>query len=260
MRDLRLPNVNRPRRCLACSSWLAGALVLVGVLCCSLPGPASRAGGAPHVIFLPSAPRAHFSPGAAPVLLLPANLAHLETLVPQLEYDAGSDPSASGSSLQLAVDEEFQGIILDGLVNPPRGRVSYGVWFNLEPSTTYYWRAWLNYGETRGPFSGAWSFTTGSGGIIPQSPNPIDPLNGGRVFPGQVMLEWSVVPEAQSYEVDWGRLSMGYFEHSLSVGGADARVAAERGTAYQWRVRARTGYAWSDWSQTWTFTTANVGP
>ena len=259
MRDTQSYCAVRPGRRLARSSWLAGALVLAGVLCCSLFGPVSRAGGALHVVYLPVALRAHFSPGAAPVLLLPANLAQLETLVPQLECDAGGDPSAISSEIQVAVDEGFEGIILDGLVNPPRGRVTCAVWFNLEPSTTYYWRTWLNYPETRGPNSEAWSFITGSGGVIPQTPDPVDPPNGTRVWPGQVMLEWSAVPEAQSYEVNWGRLSMQYFEHSLSVGSTSTRVAAtEPGTPYQWRVRARSAYAWSDWSQTWTFTTANV--
>jgi len=260
MPDRQASRVIRPGSRQTRSSALAGALVLAAVLCCSMLGPASRAGGALHVVYLPVAPRAHFSPGAAPVLLLPANFAHVETLVPQLEYDAGSDPSAISSEIQVAVDEGFEGIILDGLVNPPRGRVNYTVWFNLEPSTTYYWRTWLNYPETRGAYSEVWSFITGSGGVIPQTPDPVDPPNGTRVWPGQVMLEWSAVPEAHSYEVNWGRLSMQYFEHSLSVGGTSTRVAAtEPGTPYQWRVRAQSAYAWSDWSQTWTFTTANVG-
>ena len=260
MPDRQASRVIRPGLRLIRSSSLVGALVLAAVLCCSALGPASRAGSEPHVVYLPVAPRVHFNPGAAPVLLLPANQAQLQTLVPQLEYDAGGDPSAISSEIQVAVDEGFEGIILDGLVNPPRGRVTCTVWSNLEPSTTYYWRTWLNYPETRGPYSEAWSFITGSGGVIPQTPDPVDPLNGTRVWPGQVMLEWSAVPEAQSYEVNWGRLSMQYFEHSLSVGSTSTRVAAtEPGTPYQWQVRARSAYAWSDWSQTWTFTTANVG-
>jgi hypothetical protein len=259
MRDLQSNGTTRPRRRVVPSSLLVGVLVLAGVVVGLQAGTASRAGASPHMAYLPVAPRAHFSPGAAPVLLSPANLANLQTLVPQLAYDAGNDPDASESAVQVAVDEEFQGILLDGLAGTPRGRVNYTVWFNLEPSTTYYWRTWLNYGQDQGPFSEAWSFTTGSSGIIPQSPNPLDPADGGRVFPGQVLLDWSAVAEAQSYEVNWGRQSMQYFEHSLSVDSASARVAAtERGTVYQWRVRARTGYAWSDWSETFTFTTANV--
>jgi len=222
--------------------------------------PASRAGSQPHVVYLPAVERAHFSPGPAPVLLLPANQAQLQTLIPQLEYDAGSDALAVASEIQIAVDAGFEGIVLDGLVNAPMGRVSCTVWFNLEPSTTYYWRAWLDYPGGGGPYSQVRSFVTGSGGVIPQSPDPVDPPNGSRVWPGQATLEWSAVPAAQSYEVSWGRQSLQYFEHSLLVGSNSTRVAATQpGTLYQWRVRARSAYAWSDWSQTWTFTTANVG-
>lgn len=127
---------------------------------------------------------------------------------------------------------------------------------NLNYSTTYYWhvRGVDSAGEATA-WSDPQSFTTIASTGIPQ---PISPEDGATDQPISVTLQWSNVPGAGQYDVQWSddpTFPAGAAQ-SATVGGTMHQLPTlSYGTTIYWRVRVATTAAPSPWSRYAAFTT-----
>jgi hypothetical protein len=193
-------------------------------------------------------------------LISPANEATLDTLVPLYKWDAGCDQGADMFKYQVSKDAGFStyvGIYTDYTAFGPNENLS---WVNLEPATRYYWRAWLVFGATNGPYTAVWSFITGSGGIILPGPSLVSPANNATLPSTDVTLRWNSLPGALQYSACWGK--PGEFGYTcLDETGTQATpfYGIDPNTTYDWWVYARNNYAYGDDSVKWQFTTGQSG-
>ena len=189
-----------------------------------------------------------------PVLSSPANGSELDTLIPLYEWDSGNNPNAT--KLRLEVCKNASCSTLFTSFNSSY-RVQ-GVWDfrftrNLDPATTYYWRARLECGAVLGAWSAIWSFKTGPGGVILPGPDLIAPPNN-TVLPGNsVTAQWSAVSGAVEYvaRVQYSEWTSNYVVTPTQT----LLDGLEPNTLYPWWVQARNDYAWGSESVHWQFTT-----
>ena len=189
-----------------------------------------------------------------PAPLSPAG--QLNTLSPLFQIDTSSYSTAWLVKLDLAATPTFTplvywtGALVQG--NLTQRQLSE----NLQPNTTYYWRA--SYvcdmlSGRQGPFSVAISFTTSSGAGRLPAPTPIAPAHGATLTPTtSVTLDWTPVYGAVNYLVGVGPLqgtSYTYLvtETQVSVNGLS------NGTTYQWWVQAWDEHGYGAASPAWQF-------
>jgi hypothetical protein len=209
-------------------------------------------------IYLPLLTRSSGPPPAectlAPQLIAPVNGSTLDTLLPRFEWDSGDDPSATEFWLQVCFDHactDFEYRARSS--NWAHGRWEHRPVLNLQPATTFYWRAYLTCGQVRGPYSAVWSFTTGSGGEILSGPHLISPADGSTVPGWEVNVEWSALAGAEEYQLNYtdGELHAATFTTDVCWVLDDLQADTE----YEWWVVARNDYAWGEESEHWRFST-----
>jgi len=193
-----------------------------------------------------------------PTLLAPLDGATLDTLNPLFLWDAGDDEDATSLRLELDDDPGFAHPWTAGFA--PRGVDSWHHLINLTPATMYYWRAGLVCGGTQGPWSEVWSFTTGSGGVIPVAPVLLSPADGHTVTSLPVTLRWEAVDAAVEYEVYWWKTGFGVFQARTSETQFTMDVQTSSDGEYVWWVTSRSGYAVGGSSDEWEFTVAAATP
>ena len=213
---------------------------------------------ASHRIYLPVLIRPSSPPlpecTLAPQLIAPANGSSLHTLLPRFEWDSGDDPSATEFRLQVCFDRACTDFDYRARSSGwAHGRWEHRPVSNLQPATTYYWRAYLLCGEVQGPYSPVWSFTTGSGGAILPGPQLLTPADGSALPDREATLEWTAVQGAEEYQanyIDGGRHAATHVTESPAM-----LSELQANTEYEWYVLARNDYAWGDESEHRTFTT-----
>jgi hypothetical protein len=189
---------------------------------------------------------------AAPTLLSPADGSGLSTIAPLFQWDNGSHPAATGFRLHLSKDPEFKQGVWSVRGSSKLSEFRFAV--NLEPAATYYWRAWLTCGETKGPYSAVWSFITGSGGTLLPGPALTAPPDGTTVPSPTVTMQWSPVSGALEYVLHYRRA--GDQGQSTSwVADTQAEIWLYNDTTYEWWVSARDEYGIGADSGVWEFTT-----
>ena len=203
--------------------------------------------------YLPAVFKNYGSCSTIPTLLSPANGSDLNTLIPLFQWDSGNDPNATALRLQVATDPDFTYTVMSLWYVGGTGVGQFRFPHNLDPATTYYWRAWLLCGETEGPYSEVWSFTTGSGGTILLAPTLIAPANGSTL--PSVTLQWSAVDGTVEYLVHWRKVGQGWYTYTWVTDTQREISWLEANTSYEWWVSARNDYAIGDDSETWQFTT-----
>jgi hypothetical protein len=191
----------------------------------------------------------------APTLVSPADGSDLDTLIPELHWDNGNDPDATGLRVWWSSDPGFvypSSVIYRGFLD-----TSWQINRNLLPETIYYWRVQFLCGEEYedGEFSDVWSFTTGSGGTIPAAPELLSPSNGSTVKTEYFNLEWEPVSGVNFYKVHWREVGSPGYTYTLTE---DTHLGFggpwyKRGTYYEWWVEAGNDYAMSDSSAVWNF-------
>ena len=190
-----------------------------------------------------------------PTLLSPTNGSSLNTIAPLYRWDNGNNPSATTLRLQVAKDSGFTHVPGNLWYSTPHSGVAeFRFSRNLDPATTYYWRAWLVCGDTQGPYSAVWSFTTGSGGTILPAPALVAPANGSTVSTTTVTLQWLSVSGAVEYLTHWRRVGQQGYDYDW-VNDTKSTVWLSANTTYQWWVSARNDYAIGTDSETWQVTT-----
>lgn len=204
-------------------------------------------------VYLPAVFRGYPGCSTIPTLIQPQNGSTLSTIAPLYVWDDGSDPFATGFRLQVARDPQFShgaGSVRTSI----HGEYEFRFSTNLEPSTTYYWRAYLVCGDERGPYSDVWSFTTGSAGTILPAPVLVAPADGSAVPSTVATLQWSSVPGAVDYLVCWRQVGLGGYNYEWQSGTQQAAYLSNNST-YEWWVSARNDYAIGTDSPKWQLTT-----
>ena len=105
------------------------------------------------------------------------------------------------------------------------------------------------------PYSETWSFTTGTDGVILQTPTLSSPLNGNHVSELNPTLEWVGVEAAVEYSLGLKELEESWYYVLGSVEPRFELWALTPNTTYEWWVTMRNDYAWSESSDHWQFTT-----
>lgn len=190
-----------------------------------------------------------------PTLIGPANGSTLNTLIPLFQWDSGNNPNATLLRLQVANDPGFTQVVSSLWYGRGTGAGQFRFPYNFSPATTYYWRAWLLCGDTAGPYSDVWSFTTGSGGTILPAPTLVAPGNGSTVPTTTVTLQWSSVSGAVEYLVHWRKVGEGGYSYQWVSDTQTTISWLSINTTYEWWVSARNDYAIGADSETWQFTT-----
>jgi putative hemolysin len=137
---------------------------------------------------------------------------------------------------------------------------------NLKENTTYYWHANYDYYDGSvwrdGPFTEAFTFTTGSGGTITAAPALLSPEDTASLTDTNVTLDWANVSGAVDYEITlywWEEYEGNTYFMMIPLTSAESQLDVSGivfpNTEYSWVVRARTSYAWGADSDVWTFTT-----
>ena len=194
---------------------------------------------------------------SAPTLLAPLDGATLETLSPLFEWDCGNNPEATGFSVQLSEDQAFVSGLLTWGRGHPQGIGRGRFWRNLLPDKVYYWRAYLQCGQTRSPYTPVWSLRTGSQGAILESPSLLAPADGATLASWPVTLQWLPVTGAIEYLVQWEGGETPGFEWVTETHLALSARWIQPHTLYRWWVSALNDYAIGDESARWRFTTAD---
>ena len=178
----------------------------------------------------------------------------MNTFAPLYRWDNGDDPSATAFRLEVAEDAGFTSSVNSLWTGYYAGVRGFRFSSNLDPSTTYYWRAWFTCDAIQGPYSEVWSFTTGSGGTVLPAPALVAPANGSTVPTTAVTLQWSPVSGAAEYLVHWREVGTSGYSYRW-VNDTQTTISwLEADTTYEWWVSARNDYGVGTDSETWQFT------
>jgi hypothetical protein len=207
-------------------------------------------------IYLPAILKAFMNCSVTPILLAPPDGSNLDNLIPLFRLDNGSNPQATLVRLQVARDPGFTDQVSVLSSSQATGIVEFRMPRNLDPTTTYYWRAWLMCGEIQGPYSEVLAFTTaGSGGAFLPAPTLIAPPDESTLPSLPATFQWSAVTGAVEYLICWRELGqVGYSFDWVTETDTDMDWF-KAGTTYEWWVQARNDYALGDSSEIWQFTT-----
>jgi len=133
----------------------------------------------------------------------------------------------------------------------------------LNQGTQYWWRVRAKNSCKDGSWSDIWSFTTYQTCQAPSAPSLISPPNGDIGIDAYVLLDWSDVSGATSYDIqECSDSACSSVVRSVNVVGTSQYFNSPPlayGTKYWWRVRANSPCIGS-WSETRSFTTFCQAP
>lgn len=193
-------------------------------------------------------------PPAVPALTLP--LSGAADLPESVRVVWGRLPMTSGFELQVATDPGFAtGLLLGDATITDTARIVRG----LEGQTAYYWRVRARGAGGTGPFSGAFSFTTG----FPRTPSLVSPAPSSMDVPVNPTFAWRKAQStvAATYRVQVARSSDFAVPVTDTSGIADTTVAVQglqNFTIYFWRVRGTNPIGTSGWSSSFIFRTVQA--
>ncbi len=183
---------------------------------------------------------------AAPVLLKPTDKAITQSADVTVKWD--TVPGAATYNIVLASDPDFNNIVYDSLSTTDSTFV-YGLY---EVGKTYYWKVRaLNL-----PNEGYWSETHRF--TISQSQlTLIYPQNNSRNIPNNTEFEWNGPENAQRYhlQVASDPAFKNITAEDSSVTGTKKTLPGLTYNVYYWRVRYILDNNFSEWTETWKFTT-----
>jgi len=131
---------------------------------------------------------------------------------------------------------------------------------DLEPATTYYWRARAN-DPVLSPWSQEWSFTTVLG-TEAAAPQLLNPAFGASGVPTRPLFQWGSTAGADGYELvvcsDPDLASTTVLRtgvYALACTAWECNVDLSPNTTYYWKIRAVNADSYSAWSAVSAFTT-----
>jgi hypothetical protein len=134
------------------------------------------------------------------------------------------------------------------------------MWYNLQPSTVYYWRVGTVYNDDydHPEWIDERTFTTGqAGGPILPAPILTAPPNNSSISFDNVILTWSPVDGAIEYSVSLlDKTNDSWYGFTTTNPQLDISQSGwfTPASNYEWYIEARNNYAWSSRSTTWAFT------
>jgi M6 family metalloprotease-like protein len=191
---------------------------------------------------------------AIPEVLYPAN-GELNVPTNPL-FDWSAVAGADSYHFQLSTDPEFSSTVMS-LVN--HGANSYQA-TGLSPFSTYYWRIAAAGEIGSSLYSEAYEFTTGPLSETPHVPQLLNPVNYASNQPRNAMLNWQASYLAESY---WVQVSSNPFFSSIvfeAEGISNTFVETALlpgGSGFYWRVAAQNGFANSNFSGAFRFSTGD---
>jgi hypothetical protein len=209
----------------------------------------------PFTIYLPVMFKGFEECSTTPTLISPTNGSSLNTLIPLFQWDSGNNPNADNLHMEVSRNSGFTQIFSSLYYNSAQGAGDFRFSDNFNPAATIYWRAFLICGDTQGPYSEVWSFTTGSGGTLLPAPALVAPANGNAVPAITVTLRWSPVSGAVEYVVHWRTLGQGGYSYESVTDTQTTLTWLGPNPTYEWWVSARNNFAIGADSEKWQFTT-----
>lgn len=153
-----------------------------------------------------------YSCNTVPVLVYPPDGTETDTLRRYFRWYLDRNPLISEFHLEVATEPSF-GALENSLraIGPRLGEwhfdfspsLLFRPEYSFAPGTTYYWRAYVQCGEERGPYSAAARFTTGKEGVKLPAPTIVSPNSGAVLTGTSVYIEWTPVPGALEYFVEF---------------------------------------------------------
>lgn len=186
-------------------------------------------------------------------LLAPANGSANISHQPVFQWSIA--PLALSYTLQLSQSANFTLVESEQIVTSP----SFSL-FNLNFSTSYYWRVRANYAGGSSTWSDTFSFTT-EGEISPVVLNLITPFNNSEGHPPhEITFEWTTIDGAQFYIVE--------FSYEQNFSSLEKVIATEANVVtlqdftpqriYYWKVGAHFSQNEQLWSDPFSFSTAII--
>ncbi len=192
---------------------------------------------------------------AAPFLVSPSNDAPNQITNPTLKWESSGNNILYGLMVSKSSDFSTDVVVQESKLSETEYKIS-----NLQQKTKYYWKVNATNKKGTGPWSDIWSFTTKE---KLASPEIVMPSNGAVNVNIPVITNWSKVTGATAYNlqvckgsaIDEGNLLVNktgikedyyYLEENILL----------PGTKYAWRIQAIAGEETSDWTETYTFSTA----
>ena len=187
-----------------------------------------------------------FPPPPTPVLASPADNATGQLLTSSLQWN----PSFGAASylLQVSTDPTFATTVVDQTLT--------GTSYNFTASanfTRYYWRVNATNVSGTSPWSATWNYRT-----IIGTPNPATPATGVKGLTTPVVVTWTPVTGAVSYDVQAStNSSFSTVDINLTSSGTTGTLSGlKNNTQYFWRVRAAADAVEKGvWSTVWSFST-----
>jgi len=185
------------------------------------------------------------------ILISPANGSTDISLAPTLSWNLSA--SATSYTLQVSTNSSFTSFIYNANV----GNVTNQQLNGLNNSTTYYWRINAINSSGTSDWSAVWSFTTGD---LPQSPTLLSPANAAVNISLPSVLSWNTSPNISSYRLQVStsdQFTNIVYDQSGLTATSQQVTGLNYYTNYYWRVSATNSFGTSNWSNVWSFLTAN---
>lgn len=168
---------------------------------------------------------------------------------------------ATSYQVQVSQNSSFTALVVsenttDSMFTIPAGALS--------GTTQYWWHVNATNAGGTGPWSTAWSFTTGI--APPAAPLLLTPPDGSiGIAINNVAFDWNSVPGATSYRIQISTSSNFGTTFVNQVTGSTSQYTHNtpsftNNTTYYWRVNATNSGGTGQWSQVWSFTTIEAAP
>ena len=181
----------------------------------------------------------------------------IENVAINISLDWETLPGATAYQWQLNYETDFSSLP-DGFEGTTQSSSVHLV--DLEPFTTYYWRA-RAIEPTLSPWSEKWSFSTPMGTEAP-APRLESPTAGASGVPLEPIFQWSAIAGAEGYELMVSAIAsfdnptvMKTDGYALPSTAWQCNISLNYDTTYFWKVRAVSADSCSAWSAVSAFTT-----
>lgn len=202
-----------------------------------------------HTVYLPMIS----VPCPKPTLFSPVDAAQLDTLIPTFNFEVPNLPGVTGAGLEISANLNFMPVEYSIGYFGGGGEFTWKLNYNLQPATTYYWRAETKCGSSSHAHSEVRTFASGSGGEILPAPVLLSPPDVSTTDSNIVTFEWSPVVGAESYQLSYQE--EGSWWYLVELTDTQSTHTLKPGKNYIWDVEAVNAYAVGESSETWEFTT-----
>jgi len=159
---------------------------------------------------------------------------------------------AQSYNLQLSTDRTFKTVDVEqtGLTGTTFEATG------LTASTIYYWRISATNSAGTGPWSGDWSFTTGTG--LPAAPEMVSPSNEAKGVSINPLFSWQPLQGVLSYSIQIAsdrQFRTLATEQSGLTSPSFSYTGLNPSSTYYWRLSAVNTLGQGPWSDEWSFET-----